>query len=152
MLHIVEIDDIIRGIDRTIKFFGDSAKEEQEIKETIRRCEGRQQDILHEFEFSILSRKQRDILAKELKDIRVERRNAKNILELLEPFSQQAKTKSSLCSMLASVANRVREVKKEQEERVYGPRDKNGELKINSTNHYEIIPTGNAHKFKVRKK
>lgn len=152
MLHIVEIDDIVRGIDRTIKFFGDSVKEEQEIKETIRRCEGRQQDILHEFEFSILSRKQRDILAKELKDIRIERRNAKNILELLEPFSQQAKTKSSLCSMLASVANRVREVKKEQEGRVYGPRDKNGELKINSTNHYEIIPTGNAHKFKVRKK
>ena len=152
MLHIVEIDDIVRGIDRTIKFFGDSVKEEQEIKETIRRCEGRQQDILHEFEFSILSRKQRDILAKELKDIRIERRNAKNILELLEPFSQQAKTKSSLCSMLASVANRVREVKKEQEERVYGARDKNGELKINSTNHYEIIPTGNAHKSKVRKK
>ena len=152
MLSVVEIEEMVRSMDRIVKFFGGSLKEESEVKETIRRLEGRQQDILHEFEFSILSRKQRDILAKELKDIRVERRNAKNILELLEPFSQQAKTKSSLCSMLASVANRVREVKKEQEERVYGPRDKNGELKINSTNHYEIIPTGNAHKFKVRKK
>ena len=152
MLSVVEIEEMVRSMDRIVKFFGSSLKEESEVKETIRRLEGRQQDILHEFEFSILSRKQRDILAKELKDIRVERRNAKNILELLEPFSQQAKTKSSLCSMLASVANRVREVKKEQEGRVYGPRDKNGELKINSTNHYEIIPTGNAHKFKVRKK
>lgn len=152
MLQIVEIDDIVRGLDRTIKFFGDAVKEEQEIKETIRRCEGRQQDILHEFEFSILSRKQRDILAKELKDIRIERRNAKNILQLIEPFSQQTKTKSSLCSMLAAVANRVREVKKEQEERVYGPRDKDGGLKINSSSHYEIIPTDNTHKFKVRRK
>ena len=152
MLSIVEIEEMVRSMDRIVKFFGGSLKEESEVKETIRRLEGRQQDILHEFEFSILSRKQRDILAKELKDIRVERRNAKNILELLEPFSQQAKTKTSFCSGFAAVANRVREVKKEQDERVYGPRDKNGELKINSTSHYEIFPTDNAHKFKVRKK
>ena len=152
MLSVVEIEEMVRSMDRIVKFFGSSLKEESEVKETIRRLEGRQQDILHEFEFSILSSKQRDILAKELKDIRVERRNAKNILELLDPFTQQAKTKTSLCSMLVAVANRVREVKKEQDERVYGPRDKNGELKLKSSNHYEIIPTDNVHKFKVRKK
>ena len=152
MLHSKDIDEIVIGLDKAAKFISNAVKEEQEVKETIRHLEGRQQDILHEFEFSILSRKQRDILAKELKDIRIERRYAKNILQLIEPFSQQSKTKSSLVSMMAAVANRVREIKKEQEERVYGARDKNGELKINSTSHYEIIPTEDAHKFKVRKK
>lgn len=152
MLQRSEIENTVKDMDRLVKFFGDAVKEELELKETIRRLEGRQQDILHEFEFSVLSRKQRDILAKELKDVRIERRNAKNILELIEPFSQQTKTKSSLASSLTAVANRVRDVKKEQEERVYGPRDKDGSLKINSSSHYEIFPTENSHKFKVRRK
>ena len=152
MLQRSEIENTVKDMDRLVKFFGDAVKEELELKENIRRLEGRQQDILHEFEFSVLSRKQRDILAKELKDVRIERRNAKNILELIEPFSQQTKTRSALASSLTAVANRVREVKKEQEERVYGPRGKDGGLKINSSSHYEIIPTDNTHKFKVRRK
>ena len=119
------------------------------VKDILRRCENRQQDILHEIEFSRLSRREYNLISKELKDVRVERRNAKNLIELLEPFIQNNKYTAT---ELTRLANKVRAVKEEQDSRVYEVKDNNVQRKIASKEHYEILPTESAHKFKIRKR
>lgn len=151
MLNTVDFKEIIEAIDKVATFIQTSVGEEASIKAAIKRCEDRQQDILHEIEFSVLSRKQRDILAKELKDIRVERRNAKNLLELIEPFTHLVKSKSASASFMSALATKVSGVMKEQEARFYAPKSGAEGLKINPEQHYEVLPTDNNRKFIVKK-
>lgn len=151
MLEKAGIKEVVEAIDKVAAFIQTSVGEEASIKAAIKRCEDRQQDILHEFEFSILSRKQRDILAKELKDIRVERRNAKNLLELIEPFTHLAKSKSASAAFMSSLATKVKGIMKEQDSRVYAPKAGAEGLKINSEQHYEVYRPENNNKYIVKK-
>lgn len=145
------IDDIVVKIDEVVKFILNSQKEENNLRAEQKRCEDRQQDILHELEFSKLSRRERNLLAKELKDVRLERRYVKALIELIEPFSQLVKSKSGAPSTISSVATRIRDIKEQQAARTYAPREDDG-LQINNSQHYEVKPTDKAHKFKVAKR
>ena len=98
-----------------------------------------------------MSRKQRDILAKELKDIRVERRNAKNLLELIEPFTHLVRSKSASASFMSSLATKVKSVMKEQDARFYAPKTGGEGLKITPEQHYEVQRAENNNKFIVKK-
>ena len=131
MIQVTDITEVVKAVDIVAKFLGDITKTEMSVKDVLKRCENRQQDILHEIEFSRLSRREYNIISKELKDVRVERRNAKNLTRL---------------------ANKVRAVKEEQDSRVYEVKDSNIQRKIAGKDHYEILPTENAHKFKIRKR
>lgn len=152
MIDRTTIEDIVVKIDEVVKFVINSQKEENNLRAEQKRCEDRQQDILHEFEFSQLSRRERNLLAKELKEIRLERRYVKGLIELIEPFSQQVKSKSGAASTFSSIANRVREIRAQQEARTYGPREGDSDLKIDNSQHYEVSPTDKSHKFKVAKR
>lgn len=149
MIQVQDITEVVKSVDIVAKFLADITKTEMSVKDILRRCENRQQDILHEIEFSRLSRREYNLISKELKDVRVERRNAKNLIELLEPFIQNNKYTAT---ELTRLANKVRAVKEEQDSRVYEVKDNNVQRKIASKEHYEILPTENAHKFKVRKR
>ena len=149
MIQVTDITEVVKAVDIVAKFLTDITKTEMSVKDVLRRCENRQQDILHEIEFSRLSRREYNLISKELKDVRVERRNAKNLIELLEPFSQNNKYTAT---ELTRLANKVRTVKEEQDSRVYEVKDNNVQRKIAGKDHYEILPTENAHKFKIRKK
>ena len=149
MIQVTDITEVVKAVDIVAKFRGDITKTEMSVKDVLKRCDNRQQDILHEIEFSRLSRREYNIIAKELKDVRVERRNAKNLIELLEPFSQNNKYTAT---ELTRLANKVRAVKEEQDSRVYEVKDNNVQRKIAGKDHYEILPTENAHKFKIRKR
>ena len=152
MIDRPTIDEIVVKIDEVVKFVINSQKEENNLRAEQKRCEDRQQDILHEFEFSQLSRRERNLLAKELKAVRLERRYIKGLIELIEPFSQQVKSKSGAASTFSSIANRVREIREQQEARTYGPREGDSELKIDNSQHYDVKPTDKAHKFKVARR
>lgn len=152
MLSLKDFKEVAGAIDKVSAFIKSSTAEEAVLKGVLDRCESRQQDILHEIEFSMLSRKQRDLLAKELKNVRIERRNAKMLLELVEPFSHLVKSKSSSATFMASLGTKVKNIMNEQEARVYSPKSDNANLVINANQHFEITPTDNAHKFKLTKK
>ena len=149
MIQVQDITEVVKSVDVVAKFLADITKTEMSVKDILRRCENRQQDILHEIEFSRLSRREYNLISKELKDVRVERRNAKNLIELLEPFIQNNKYTAT---ELTRLANKVRAVKEEQDSRVYEVKDNNVQRKIASKEHYEILPIENAHKFKIRKR
>ena len=149
MIQVNDITEVVKAVDIVAKFLADITKTEMSIKDVLKRCDNRQQDILHEIEFARLSRREYNIISKELKDVRVERRNAKNLIELLEPFSQNNKYTAT---ELTRLANKVRAVKEEQDSRVYEVKDSSIQRKIAGKDHYEILPTENAHKFKIRKK
>ena len=149
MIQVQDITEVVKSVDVVAKFLAEITKTEMSVKDVLRRCENRQQDILHEIEFSRLSRREYNLISKELKDVRVERRNAKNLIELLEPFIQNNKYTAT---ELTRLANKVRAVKEEQDSRVYEVKDNNVQRKIASKEHYEILPTENTHKFKVRKR
>ena len=102
-LLISDFKEVAEAIEKVSTFIKSSTAEEAVLKGILDRCESRQQDILHEIEFSMLSRKQRDILAKEIKNVRIERRNAKMLLELIEPFSHLGKSKSSSATFMTSL-------------------------------------------------
>lgn len=152
MIEKSVIDDMVVKIDEIVKFIINSQKEENNLRAEQKKCEDRQQDILHELEFSKLSRRERNLRAKELKEIRLERRYIKAVIELIEPFSQLVKSKSAAPSSISSIATRVREIREQQEARTYGPREDDNALKIDNSQHYEVKPTGQAHKYKVAKR
>ena len=152
MLLLSDFKEVAEAIEKVSTFIKSSTAEEAVLKGILDRCESRQQDILHEIEFSMLSRKQRDILAKEIKNVRIERRNAKMLLELIEPFSHLVKSKSSSATFMASLGTKVKNILAEQESRVYSPKSDIENLAINANQHFEITPTDNAHKFKLTKK
>ena len=147
MITTNDFKEVIESIDKVAAFIQTSVGEEVSIKAVIKRCEDRQQDILHEIEFSVLSRKQRDILAKELK----ERRNAKNLLELIEPFTHLVRSKSASASFMSSLATKVKSVMKEQDARFYAPKTGGEGLKITPEQHYEVQRAENNNKFIVKK-
>lgn len=149
MIQVNEITEIVKAVDTVAKFLAEITRTETSVKDVLKKCENRQQDILHEIEFSRLSRREYNIISKELKDVRIERRNAKNLIELLEPFAQNNKYTAGELTKLAS---KVRAIKSEQDARVYDVKDANVPRKISNKDHYEILPTENAHKFKLRKR
>ena len=74
MIQVTDITEVVKAVDIVAKFLADITKIEMSVKDVLKRCDNRQQDILHEIEFSRLSRREYNIIAKELKDVRVERR------------------------------------------------------------------------------
>lgn len=149
MIKVEEITDIVKSVDTVVKFLTEVSKAETDIKNSLKKCENRQQDILHEIEFSRLSRREYNLISKELKEVRIERRNAKNLIELLEPFTQ---TPKYVASDLTRVANAIRLVKEEQDTRTYEVKDDKVPRKITAKDHFEIVPGNNTKKFKVRKR
>ena len=150
MITPEEVLDVAQKMEDICKFINSSITEESVLKTTIKKCEERQQDILHEFEFSMLSRRKRDLLAKELKDIRLERRNAKILIELLEPLAQQVKTKSTIMSSITNISNKIKDIKNDQDNRTYNQRNQNTDIKLTPKDHFEIKKENN--KFKVGRK
>lgn len=52
----------------------------------LKYCEDRQNDLLHEIEFGSANRQHLGKVARELRDIRIRRRNAKNMIKIVKPI------------------------------------------------------------------
>ena len=62
MIQVQDITEVVKSVDVVAKFLADITKTEMSVKDILRRCENRQQDILHEIEFSRLSRREYNLI------------------------------------------------------------------------------------------
>lgn len=113
---ISRINETIQEVDRQLRG----------SNEELIYCNKRQEDILHEIEFKKLSRKELGKLAAELRDIRVRRRKAKNMLELLQPMEQWISSNRAAVIKLSPVLGSMRKIREKQEGRCYISRADNG--------------------------
>jgi hypothetical protein len=98
-----------------------------ELSETITTCEQKTQDLLHEIEFSNFNASEGCGLAKKIKAIRHERREAKNQRESIAHFKQFADNHKNMPVTLAKLLASMKQTKQIQEKRVYVPRCPDGE-------------------------
>ncbi|MBE6724924.1 MAG: hypothetical protein E7576_06980 [Ruminococcaceae bacterium] len=94
------------------------------VKEDLERLEMLTQDYLHALELGELSYHERAKIATQLAECRKERRIAKDLLEVLEPFIQFADEKESKAyvNKLRQVLGSVRTAEKKHSNRIYVPR------------------------------
>lgn len=94
------------------------------VKEELERLEMLTQDYLHALELGELSYHERARIATQLAECRRERRVAKDLLEVLEPFVQFEDEKESKAHVnkLRQVLGAVRTAEKKHTNRIYVPR------------------------------
>lgn len=90
----------------------------------------RQEDILHEIEFGNHRNRELVKLAKDLKDVRSERRLAKNTIQLIGPILKWEEDNRAAYNKISNVIATTRKIDKEQKEAVYHIKtgDKAGEI------------------------
>jgi hypothetical protein len=106
-----------------LKIFGDIPELYEQNFEIVNRCDKETQDLLHEIE---LSENQSTAgayrLYKALRDVRRERRRAKEENELLQPLVDALKQQETFRLKLYKVHDRIKELARQQSERTYTPR------------------------------
>lgn len=99
--------------------------EQYNISRTVQReKEDLTQDILHEMELRSLSYHELANLSKSLQAARRERREAKDICEVMEPIVLYAETNQSTIHALEKLLGEVRKIEKKHDNRIYIPRVK----------------------------
>lgn len=121
--HEFGIDDIVLAN----SILNEVDNQKRQANETLLKCNRRQEDILHEIEFSGGGRREMATLAKELHDIRAQRRKAKELLELLEPVDNWVSQNRNAVMKLCQAVGRMKSISRQQTERVYTVRSGNGD-------------------------
>lgn len=106
-----------------IKIFDDVLNTYEENYETVNRCDKEAQDLLHEIELSEKQTKAGGYkLYEMLREVRRERRRAKDENELLQPLVEALKQQETFRLRLYKVHDRIKELTRLQGERVYKAR------------------------------
>ena len=77
-----------KDVEAVLRVFKDAEEQASLAYDEQRACEDKQNDILHEFEFLVMSHNERGRLGKTLAEVRKSRRAAKNAVELLGPLCE----------------------------------------------------------------
>lgn len=116
--------DIKMFVEEMHDFFNSLFDEEEKMNKELFRCNGIQDDLLHEIELADLNAIEIMKVAKELKKNRLERRKIKNNLMLigtLKPFNKRFIEKGILAETIQLLKN-IDMHEKTLEERGYSPR------------------------------
>jgi len=116
-------------ISHFLNFISEARKEYAVAVEGIRTEEKRQEDLLHEIEFSKVAN-ERNKLTTKLHKCREKRRKYKDIKEELEPiveFANDPANKKVIDKLSSQLLGQVRKVENYHENRVYKRRLKEGE-------------------------
>lgn len=124
--HIKEIEKIISFLNEVQSLF-----DEMQVKKSW--CESKTQDLLHELELVHHTFNENGKLAKELADVRQDRRIAKNTIELLNPLVDWCDKYKNTINALKGVLGEMRKTKDKQTNRLYYKR---------ADNSHEIIKNG----------
>lgn len=119
--EIIERADILSSLST---FLSNIATLENNYRKKLSDIEAEIQDLLHEIELIDLSRSQRNVFSLRLQEVRRERRQIKDLLELLDPCSKIVKDSSKIVYLLSSTSNKIKEINDLQKKRVYTPRIK----------------------------
>lgn len=97
-----------------------SSEEQYNIHfENVNKCDKEQQNILHDFELLDLNYKNRAKLGTRLKNLRMERRNSKDTVELTKDIVQFYKDNKAFIGKLERLLGDLRKKENELENRVY---------------------------------
>ena len=116
--------DIKMFVEEMQDFFNSLSDEEEKMNKELYKCNGIQDDLLHEIELADLNAIELMKVAKELKKNRLERRKIKNNLTLigtLKPFNKRFIEKGILAETSQLIKN-IDMYEKTLEERGYTPR------------------------------
>ena len=113
----VEVQRAATALANAITFYEEAEKE-------ISSWQRETQDILHALELTDMNDEEMTELMKELKEIRIHRRVAKNFVEVLEPFYNYAKDNKSIIKELGKVQNEVSKLNESIDNRKYKVREK----------------------------
>jgi hypothetical protein len=120
-----------------IKIFSDVCDTFEQNYETVNRCDKEAQDLLHEIELSEKQTKAGGFkLYKELREVRRERRRARDENELLQPLVDVLKQQETFRLRLYKVHDRIKELARQQGERTYKARVRD-DLTICESEKYE---------------
>lgn len=97
-------------------------KQYEYIKNCINLCDKETEDLLHDIEFSKFYRTEGHRKARRLKEVRQERRNAKDLAEYLMLIRTFASKNSKMKSEIHKLLQALSEIEREQKKRVYAPR------------------------------
>lgn len=86
---------------------------------TYNEANKKQEDILHEIEFGNHNNRALARLGKELKEVRAERRLAKNTMQLVGPILRWEEDNRSAYNKISQAIALTRKIDKEQREKVY---------------------------------
>ena len=106
---VQKINDILR--EATVQYNMAKASLEATTK--------KQEDILHEIELGKHGRRELANLATELRDIRIERRIAKNTIQLVGPILRWQEENRTAYNRISAAVAATRKIAKEQDEAVY---------------------------------
>ena len=121
-------------------FLNNALENENRYKKKLSETDARIQDLLHDTELSDFTRSEKVHLVNKLKEARTDRRNAKDIIELLDPLRKTVKDVSTLAWKLNEICDKINEVVKIQNNRVYTPRVST-DLKMPANSHVEAENT-----------
>lgn len=126
MLEQSTFKDIADSIDKVVNFLSKCQQEESDLKTKQKNLEREIQDVEHELEFRDMTRSERSRAADKIKELRTERRYAKNMLELLEPFLTSNREQAKIIQSMTTLSAKTNAIISTQNNRTYNPRTQNG--------------------------
>lgn len=117
--ELEEYIGVMEGFKRLLSMI---PREHQKLMTEVELNNSEMNDILHDIEFSKLDRTTGSRKAKALQKVQRERRDNKEKLEITGILNTLAVNNKKLISEIQKVQNQVKNMKKEQENRVYVPR------------------------------
>lgn len=122
-------EDVGANVEGFLKFLKDASGELYAAKAEVDYCERKTQDILHELEIVDMTYHQRAHLSEELMNVRRQRREAKDMIELLTPLVEWAGNANLVIGKLQTCLGSIRKSEEKQKNRVYWKRaDGQGEF------------------------
>ena len=109
------VDDIIKISD----ILQEARRQNTLAINELKYCEDRQNDLLHEIEFGSANRQHLGKMAKELRDIRIRRRNAKNTIKVVRPIIDWSEKSDNIRNGLYKAIGDTKRIAKELDESVY---------------------------------
>lgn len=106
-------------IDEILKFLESAVKERDSHYTTMRWCEDKTQDIMHELELLPNNYHERAKLATELAEVRQQRRAAKDMYERLTPLAEWYEKQRTAINALTRVLGEMRKIDEKQANRLY---------------------------------
>lgn len=96
----------------------------EEALENVEKCNRLTQDILHAMELLEADEEQLKLWAGELKDIRLNRREAKDFVEVMEPLYKFTVKNKQLVTSLGQIHTEMQKIMRQKENRTYKVREK----------------------------
>lgn len=109
----------VKDVEAVLRVFKDAEEQASLAYDEQRACEDKQNDILHEFEFLVMSHNERGRLDKELAEVRKSRRAAKNAVELLGPLCEWITNYQPAINALKRTLGDMRKIEDRQANRTY---------------------------------